>query len=221
MQISKQTFEIMKNFTSINNSIWVNEESVLKTQSIAENIIGVYDTEEKFPEWQLYNSVPFMSLVQMLELGKVDFDFGDKAVVIKAKGARCTIVYNSTDLIPKLGDLKESASYKKYDKFNASFTLASDKVSYVQKVANILGLPDMTVTMRDGKGIISIIDNEDPNSNTFKIAITGEGDCDITMMVKNLLVIPSDYTVSVSDGILSRFQHSELPLFYIVAAKKE
>jgi len=221
MKISKQTFEIMKNFTTINNSIWVNEESVLKTQSVAENIIGVYDTEEKFPEWQLYNSLPFMSLIQMFDLGNVDFDFGENAVTIKTKGTRTVIVYNDTDLIPKLGDLKESTSYKKYDKFNANFDLASDKVNYVQKVANILGLPDMTVKMNDGKGVISIIDNEDPNSNTFKIAITGDGNCDITMMVKNLLVLPGDYTVSISDGILSRFQHSKLPLFYIVAAKKE
>lgn len=220
MQISKQTFEILKNFTSINNSISVTEPSVLKTVSIAENIIGIYDCEETFPEWQLYNSVPFMSMVTLFELSKIDFDFTDKAVVIKSPGSRITIVYDDPDLIPVLGDLKDSAVYKKFDNFDASFTMASDKIIQIQKAANIMGLPDMSVKLTDGKGLITIVDGENPDSNAMKVAISGEGSCDVTMMVKNLQLVTGDYNISVANNVMSRFHHVKYPLFYIVAAKK-
>ena len=220
MKISKQTIEIMKNFSSINNSLWINEESILKTISVAENIIGVYDTEETFPEWQLYNSIPFMSMIGLFDLNEIDFDFGEKAVVIKIPGTRVTIVYDSIDLIPKLSGLKEAAVYKKFDDFSATFDLGTNKIGQIQKAANILGLPDMTVKMKDGKGLITITDEEDPDGNVMKMAIAGEGDCDVAVMVKNLQVMAGDYKVSVSSGTLCNFHHVKLPLFYIVAAKK-
>lgn len=220
MKISKKTFEIMTNFAAINNSLWVNEDMVIKTISIAENIIGIYDCEEEFPEWRLYNSVPFMSLVNLFELTNIDFDFGDKAVVLKTAGTRATIKYDSAELITKLGDLKAASSYKKFDKFDATFSLTSKKIQEVQKTANILGLPDMTVKMKDGKGLITIVDEENPDSNLMKMAITGEGSCEICMMVKNLLLVDGDYNISVANDVLSKFHHAKEPLFYVVAAKK-
>lgn len=218
MKISKTTFEIFKNFTAINNSISVTEPSVLKTLSVAENIIGIFDCEEVFPVWHLYNSVPFMSMANLFD-GEVDFDFGEKAVVIKSKGMRTTIVYDDPDIIAKLGNLKHSDTYKKFDKFNANFDLTSDKVGYIQKAANIMGLPDMTIKMTDGKGLITVVDSESPASNNMKIAISGEGDCELSVMVKNIQVASGDYNVSVANGTLSQFKHKKLPLFYVVAGQ--
>jgi hypothetical protein len=221
MKIGKQTFEILKNFTAINNSIWVNEPTCLKTLSIAENIIGIYDTEETWPEFQLYNSVPFMSICSLYDLDKIDFDFGDNAVVIKTAGVRTTIVYDDPDLIPKLGDLKEASVYKQFSDFDATFDLSSDQINQIQKAANILGLPDMTVKLTGGKGLITISDDEAPDTNNMKVAVKdGEGDCEVSMMVKNLQIVSGDYTVSVSSGKMAKFHHKKYPLFYIVAAKQ-
>jgi hypothetical protein len=220
MKISKNTFDIMKNFSAINNSMWVKEDHILKTISVAENIIGVYDTEETFPEWQFYNSVPFISMVSLFSLDKVDFDFGEKAVIIKMPGLRTTIVYDSVDLIPILSNLKDATVYKKFSDFDATFSLTSDKIVQIQKAANILGLPDMTIKMKDGKGLIVITDDEDPDSNIMKMSITGEGDCEVTVMVKNMQVLAGNYDISISNDVLANFHHEKLPLFYIIAAKK-
>lgn len=221
MQISKETMEIFKNFGAINNSMSVTEPSVLKTMSIAENIIGIADVAEEFPEFHLYNSVPFISIATMYDVKNIDFDFQEKLVIIKAKGTRTRIAYNAKDLIPILGNLKASEKYKAFDNFNANFDLTSDKVAMIQKAANILGLPDMTVKMKNGKGIINVTDDENPDSNDMKVAIQGEGDCDISMMVKNFIVVNGEYTVKIADHMLAQFHHKKLPLFYIIAAKKE
>lgn len=220
MKISKESFEIMKNFTAINNSLWVNESKVLKTLSIAENIIGIYDCEEEFPEFQLYNSVPFMSMVSLFELENVDFEFGEQGLIIQTKGSRATIVYDDPDIIPKLGNLKESTVYKQFSDFAATFDLDSNQINQIQKAANILGLPDMTIKLTEGKGLITIVDEEAPDTNTMKVGIKGEGDCELTMMVKNLQIVSGDYTVSVANGVMAKFHHKKYPLFYIVAAKK-
>jgi hypothetical protein len=220
MKITQETFDIMKNFTAVNSAIWVNEPSVLKTIAIAENIIGIYDTEETFPEWRIYNSMTFMSMVALFGLNNIDFDFGENAVIIKTPGFRTTLVYDDEDIIPKLGELKSSSVYKKYDKFQASFDLTSDSIGKISKAANILGLPDMKIVMRGGKGLITVNDDENPDSNLLKVAVTGEGDCDITMMVKNIQIYAGDYHVSVSSGVTTKFHHDAMPLFYMVAAKK-
>jgi hypothetical protein len=220
MKISKQTFEIMKNFTAINNSIWFTEPQALKTISLAENIVGIFDTEEEFPMWQLYNSVPFMSMSTLFDPEKIDFDFQENKVILKTKGTRVTIVYDPADLLPQYDSIKPAANYKKFDNFNASFALSSAKIGQIQKTANILGLPDMAIKMKDGKGVISINDSENPDSNSLKIAVAGEGSCDIQMMVKNLQIVSGDYKVSVANNLLSKFHHQGMPLFYVVAAKK-
>jgi hypothetical protein len=221
MKIGKKTFEIMKNFTAINNSLWVNEPTCLKTLSIAENIIGIYDTEETFPEFQLYNSVPFMSMINLYDVENVDFEFGENSVILKTTGSRTTIVYDDPDIIPKLGNLKESSVYKAFGDFDATIELSSIQIDQIQKSASILGMPDMTIKLKDSKGLIIISDDENPDSNHMKTAIKGEGDCDISMMVKNLQIVPGDYIVSISNGKLAKFHHKTItPLFYIVAAKQ-
>lgn len=221
MKISEQTFDIMKNFSSINSAMMFREPKILKTLSLAENIIGIYDTEEKFPEFQFYNSGPFMSIVNLFGLENIDFDFTDAGLIIKAgKENEVRIGYDDEDMIPKIGKLKKASNYKKAKDFDAEFKLTAEQINKIQKAANILGLPDMTVQIKSGKGFIAISDDEDPDSNSMKIKITeGKGDAEVNMMVKNLIILPGDYTISVMDDRMTKFKHKDLPLFYIVAAK--
>ena len=220
MKISNQTFDIMRNFAAINNAMMFTEPKVLKTLSLAENIIGIYDTEEKFPNFQFYNSAPFMSIVNLFGLDEIDFDFSDQGLLIKAGKNEVRIGYDDIDMIPKIPKLKKATAYKKAKDFDATFELDADQINQIQKAANILGLPDMQVKMSKGKGFIAISDDEDPDSNNMKIEIdNGKGTGEVNMMVKNLIILPGDYTISVMDGRMTKFKHKELPLFYIVAAK--
>ncbi len=220
MKISAQTFDIMRNFAAINNAMMFTEPKILKTLSLAENIIGIYDTEEKFPNFQFYNSAPFMSIVNLFGLDEIDFDFSDQGLIIKAGKNEVRIGYDDIDMIPKIPKLKKASAYKKAKEFDATFELNADQINQIQKAANILGLPDMQVKMSKGKGFIAISDDEDPDSNNMKIQIdNGKGTGEVNMMVKNLIILPGDYTISVMDGRMTKFKHKELPLFYIVAAK--
>lgn len=221
MKISQQTFDIMKNFSSINNAMMFKEAKVLKTLGLAENIIGIYDTEEKFPKFQFYNSAPFMSIVNLFGLDTIDFDFTDAGLIIKSgKENEVRIGYDDEDMIPKIGKLKKASAYKQATDFDAEFDLTAEQINKIQKAANILGLPDMQVKIKNGKGFIAISDDEDPDSNSMKIKIDkGKGTGEVNMMVKNLIILPGDYQISVADDRMTKFKHNDLPLFYIVAAK--
>ena len=221
MKISQQTIDIMKNFAAINNAMMFTEPKILKTLSLAENIIGIYDTEETFPKFQFYNSAPFMSIVNLFGLDTIDFDFTDAGLIIKSgKENEVRIGYDDEDMIPEIGKLKKASNYKKSADVDATFELSADQINNIQKAANILGLPDMSIKVKKGNGFIGITDDEDPDSNTMKIKFTkGKGDAEVNMMVKNLIILPGDYIISVMDDRMTKFKHKDLPLFYIVAAK--
>jgi hypothetical protein len=229
MKISQETFDVLKNFSTINNALAITEPNALKTLSIAENIIGIYDCPETFPEVaHIYNSVPLMSLVSMVGIERCDFNFGKDNLGIKVTYnekdvntvSKIDIRYDDADMIPILGNLKESSVYKKFSDWDASFTLPHVVIGWLQKAANIMGVPDMTVKMADGKGMITIVDSENPDSNTWKTAIKGEGSCTITMMVKNMVVVDGVYTVRIANDKIGKFELNDSTLFYIVAAKQ-
>lgn len=219
MKISKKTHEVLKNFVGINNSLSIVEPKTLKTVSMGENIIGIYDTEEKFPVVHMYNSGPFMSMINLFGLDKCEFEFKETFVSIKAGTNQVKIVYDDENLVKKLMKLKPSKEYKKFKNFDGSYELTSDEIMLIQKAASNMNLPDMSMSMTDGKGDIVISDNENPDTNSFRAKIKGTGDFQVNIMVQNLLIVSGDYTVSVSNDRMVKFHHKKLPLFYTIALK--
>ena len=50
MELSTRTVEILRNFSTINQNIVVNGGNVIKTMSIAKNIVSQAEIEESFPQ---------------------------------------------------------------------------------------------------------------------------------------------------------------------------
>jgi len=51
MKLSEKTLNILKNFSSINQSILVKQGNQLRTISVAKNILAEAEIKEDFPEW--------------------------------------------------------------------------------------------------------------------------------------------------------------------------
>ena len=64
MQISKQTFEILKNFSEINSSILIKPGQKLETISEMKNILAKADVPEDFQtEFGIYDLTEFLNLI--------------------------------------------------------------------------------------------------------------------------------------------------------------
>ena len=218
MKLSKNTLTILKNFSQINNSIFVDEPTVLKTMNNSGSIIGVYDTEEEFSNFAIYDLTELLNIISLFNLDDLQFAFKEDYLVMKAGKNKVRYLYTEADLIPYSEKIKPSEKYKAFDKFNGNFDLSSKEIDQLQKASSIMNLKEMKITMEDGKGEITLVDEDNPLTNKFNMAIEGNGDVDIKVDVSNFQIISGDYSIFVSNNLLLKFEHKDFPLMYFVSA---
>jgi hypothetical protein len=217
MEISKDTIEVFKNFSNINNSIFNDEPGVLKTISPSTTIIGVCDIEEEFPEFAVYDLNELLGIVSLFS--EADFDFKENFFTIKDKKAKVKYHFADPDHIPLKP--KEAKAYKSFDDFQATIKLTEENISNIQKASNIMQVKTMMINLKDGKGKVTLFDPENPNTNNYETKVTGEGTVNVSVSVENLLLIDGDYTVNIAEGKAMKFNHDKLPLFYFISVLAE
>jgi hypothetical protein len=195
MKLSENTFQVLKNFSNINNSITVKSGSTLRTVSVAENILAVAEVQEEFPQdFSIYDLTEFISGLYIPSMRDPEFSFGnDKYVQIKKDNFSLKYFFADPSLIkqPPLNDIQMDEDIK--------FSLSSDNLETLQRAASVYQLPDLTV-MGDGENIIvSVRDKENDTSNAFSITV-GETDDEfvLNLKVENVRIMKGDYDVIMS-----------------------
>ena len=111
MKLSNRTISILKNFSIINNSIFIDEKFKLKTKTPnSSNIIGIATIEEELPELSIYSLDELLSSFSLFEQEKIDFTFTDQ--YIKMKEGKMKINYRLSDPEHILTKCKPSANMK-------------------------------------------------------------------------------------------------------------
>ena len=81
MNLSNESVNILKNFSTINPSVWVNEGNTLRTVSPAKTIMASAVVDDDFPTpFGIYDLNQFLGTVGLLE--NPDFDFKDSLVIL-------------------------------------------------------------------------------------------------------------------------------------------
>ena len=74
MELSSRTVEILRNFSTINPNIVVNGGNVLKTMSIAKNIVSRAEIDESFPNtFGIYDLSEFLSVLSLVDRPSITF----------------------------------------------------------------------------------------------------------------------------------------------------
>ena len=74
MKLSEKTFNLLKNFSSINQSILFKEGKSLRTMSVMKNILAEVEIEEDFPkDFAIYDLVQFLNNVSLCANPELDF----------------------------------------------------------------------------------------------------------------------------------------------------
>ena len=216
MRLSKETYNILKNFSSINSNILIKPGNVLKTVSTGMNIYVEAKVEEEFdvdiPIWDLNK---FLGVVSMFN--NPDLEFHDTHVVISNGRSSVTYYYSEPTLLTvPTKTLKMPIPVVEFD-------LDEKDLNDILKAASILQVSDLRITAADGKVCITVDDVGQSNSNNFKIEIETEQinkELDVTINVSEIKFIPGSYTVHLTDGISSRFKHKNIDLSYYLAVKR-
>ena len=100
MKLSKETIEVLKNFSGINQSIVVKEGSKLKTVNTLKNILAHATVEEDFPkEFAIYDLTRFLGLISSMEEPELEFE--EKYMTVGTGTRKVRYKYADIDYIIK------------------------------------------------------------------------------------------------------------------------
>ena len=214
MNISTNTLSVLKSFTSINPSLYVNSGNVIKTISPQKTIIGRAEVDDSFDvPFGIYDLNQFLSTVSIFE--SPDFEFSDRSVEIKNGVSSVTYGYADANMIMQ-------APEKDLDLPDVvvEFELKDEVFKKTMQAASVLQLPNWSVIGAGGDVTLVVGNSKDESSNTFR-HVVGSTDLDFELFfkVENLRFMPADYKVKISSKGISHFSTNGGKLQYYIATE--
>ena len=217
MKLSDNTLSLLKNFSTINQSILFKQGSKLRTISVMKNILAEATVTEEIPkDFGIYDLNQFLNGLSLHQSPELDF-VNEGHVVIKEGRMRSKYFFADPNVIitppDKAIDLPSE---------DVSFELRTEQLDKLLKAAAVYQLPDLAVV--GGEGVVKILvrDKKNDTSNDFSIVV-GETDKEFSFnfKVENIKILPGTYDVIVSQKLLSRFVSKNHDLTYFIALEPD
>jgi|TARA_B100000035_G_scaffold276545_1_gene254295 hypothetical protein len=215
--LSKNTLDVLKNFSTINSSIVFRSGSTVRTISNAENILAKFTGEEVFPtDFAIYDLSQFLSGISLFNDPQLEFTSND---FVSIRGGRQSAKYYFSD--PEITLKSAPEKNVNFPGADIQFNLTSDDLIALQKASAVYSLPDLTFYSEEGSDTIKIIlrDKENDTSNTYDLTVGGcsTGTFCLDLKIENIRVLPGDYTVKVSKHLISEWTNQNVDLTYYIA----
>lgn len=225
MKISKATFEILQNFADIQDGLVVDEANCIKTSSLGGATVALFDTEETFPVFGIWDIKKFNQLINVFSIENCDFDFetSEDFVTISHLHDNKQVQYEFHDIahFPEFEEMKPSDNYKKFSPDvgdgNFKFNISSDQIKELKRVNGIFAFSEdfLKITMVNGKGTITIFSNRKETKSDYQIDIEGEGSGEVTTKIEDMKIINDDYQALATEFII-KYQSTTKPLIYLI-----
>ena len=217
MKLSKSTLDILRNFSSINQSICFKKGSELSTLSIQKNILGRSQIQEEFPrDFAIYDLSEFLSGLSLFNDPEFDFSHPNYVTI---KDSRNTSRYFFADPSTIVTPPEKKVELPSQD---VCFLVSANDISNIIKAASVYQIEDLSV-VGDGEKIDLVVrDKKNDTSNSYAVSV-GETDANFcfNFKVENLKLLPGGYSVIVSKHNASLFRHQSLNLEYLIALEPD
>tara|TARA_B100000073_G_scaffold253124_1_gene213188 strand:- start:1763 stop:2434 length:672 start_codon:yes stop_codon:yes gene_type:complete len=217
MKLSETTVNLLKNFSSINQSILFKEGSKLRSISVMKNILVEANVSEDFPkDFGIYDLNQFLNGLSLHQSADLDFT-NDQYVVIKEGKMRSKYFFADPTVIVAPPEKEISLPTE-----DVCFVLTSQQLEKLKKAASVYQLPDISAIGENGVVKLVARDKKNDTSNDFSI-IVGETDAEFVFNFKeeNLKIVPGTYDVVVSSKLLSRFTNQNIDVTYFIALEPD
>ena len=217
MKLSDRTINLLKNFSSINQSILFKEGNSLRTISVMKNILAEANIAEDIPrDFGIYDLNQFLNGLNLHQSAELDFQ-NDGYVVIKEGRSRSKYFFADPNVI--VTPPEKSISLPTED---VCFTLDTNQLDKLLKAAAVYQLPDLSAVGEAGVVKIVVRDKKNETSNDFSIIVgETEDNFSFNFKVENIKIIPGSYDVVVSKKLLSRFKSTQYDLTYYIALEPD
>ena len=217
MKLSDKTISVLKNFSSINQSILFKEGSKLRTISVMKNILAEATvTEEFMKDFGIYDLNQFLNGLSLHQSPELDFK-NDGYVVIREGKSRSKYFFADPNVIvtPPEKDITLPTE-------DVCFEVSTDQLEKLLKASAVYQLPDFSAVGEAGVIKLVVRDKKNDTSNDYAVVV-GETDKEFSFnfKVENIKVLPGTYEVVVSQKLLSRFTSKNHDLIYYIALEPD
>jgi hypothetical protein len=217
MQLSSETLTILKNFASINQSIYIKEGSKLRTISGMRNVLAEATVAEEFPkDFALYDLNQFLNGLSLHDKPQLDFD-NDSYLVIKEGKRRAKYFYADPSVIisPPDKDITMPS-------VEVEFELEHSQLQKILKAASVYQLFDLAVVGEDGTVRLIVRDKKNDTSNEYSLEV-GEtkNKFVFNFKIENLKLLPASYEVKLSKNNISQFKNTKADILYTIALEPD
>jgi hypothetical protein len=217
MKLSDNTITILKNFSSINQSILIKEGSQIKTMSILKNIYAVADVEEEFPkDFAIYDLNEFLNGLSLHQ--DPDLDFTNESHLMIREGKR-KVKYFFADPEVIVSPPDKDIDLPSQD---ICFQLEHSQLDKLKKASAVYKLPDLSVVGESGVIRLLVRDKNNDTSNEYSLVV-GETDIEFVFNFKeeNIKIIPGSYDVVISKKLSAKFTNEKYNLKYFIALEPD
>lgn len=218
MRIGQATFSILKNFSTINDSILIKPGNVLATvdAGTSPSIRAIATVEEEFPaRVAIYDLHKFLGTINMM--GNCDIEFEEKKAIFASGKSKVEYIYTGANLV------KEVSTKRPKGGEMMTFDLSEKDISTVAKAATVFAATAISFVSVNGDASINVgtprSDMFDSLADTFRLDLgKTEKDFDIRIPVENFKVLPKNYTVTLNEDKFIYLSATDISLEYWIAA---
>ena len=215
MKLSNRTVEILKNYSDINMSLFIEPGNILRTVSPSKTILASATVEEEFDNgFGIYDLKEFLGALSLIENPEVNL--GDRSLTISSASSSLQYQYAAKELIvtPPAKDLPVPDS-------NVSFVLLREALKKVMNAARTLSLPNVVVKAGDGKISLQASDVKNTLGNVYNEIVSeeyGGPETESVFSVDNMRLMMLNYKVTIGDRYGS-FVSEESSVNYFIATE--
>ena len=216
MYLSTETVSILKNFSTVNQSILIRAGKQLRTMSVMKNILVEADIQEEFErDVAIYDLNQFLNCLSLIPGAEVSLE--DNSIVISDGTNSIDYRYSDPSVIAAPPDRE-----LKLPSEDVCVVLSEEHLETVKKAAAVLQIPDVSL-VGDGERIhLTVRDKKNSGSNSYSIDV-GETThtFQFNLKVENLKMMTGDYDVIVSAKNLAQFTSHSRPVVYYIAVEPD
>ena len=168
IQLSKSTIDLLRNFSTINKSILIQEGSYIQTMSVNKNIIGMGKIKEFIPnDMAIYDLPLFLGALSLFKKPWLNFPDEKKVIIFDEETKGKTVFYYSDPEIivtpPEFNkDLPDQ---------ELMFDLPQADTQQLLQAAKVYGVEDLCINGFQGEYSICVRDNKNKTSNVFSLPL--------------------------------------------------
>jgi hypothetical protein len=211
---------ILKNFATINEGIYVKAGNVIETISKQKNILAKAELTDTFDaEFGIHDLNNFLGNVTLSRDAQPEIEVEEKNIIIKGLAGRSSTKYRKASKETILVPPDKTISM---DTAEIKFSIDAQDLEWIFKVASALGSPNIAF-VSDGESVnIETFDAKDDAShvNSTKLNVSGNGKTyRMVFATENLRFVPGAYDVTIASKGIGHFKNIAMSVEYWVTTE--